>query len=314
MVTERLRQLGGRLGARLHAYEAENGPLPGLTPTRRASLVGQLVDSSRSNIYVEYLCAAGLSPQAADPLDVYWFNPLKAAIVRHREGEDDEAFWMIFLLTHLGRHRRARWRYVREIYGALGSGEPWSWQRVVGDVDEFRDWLDAHRSQLSDPSLPHGFGNHRKYESLAGWTEAGTGSVVASYIAWVGEPPQHRARFNEAIAAAGGDPEVAFDVLYRSMVAVHRFGRLARFDYLSMIGKVGLADIHPGKAYLQNSTGPLKGAQLLFQPAGQPKLTAAALEDKAAALRGHLGVTFDVLEDALCNWQKSPAEFKRFRG
>ena len=133
-------------------------------------------------------------------------------------------------------------------------------------------------------------------------------------MTWVGEPPQHHIRFDEALTAAGDGPEAAFGVLYRSMAAVHRFGRLARFDYLSMIGRVGLADIHPGKAYLQGSTGPLKGARLLFQPAGEPKLTAATLEDKAATLQFHLGVTFDVLEDALCNWQKSPAEFKRFRG
>jgi hypothetical protein len=31
-------------------------------------------------------------------------------------------------------------------------------------------------------------------------------------------------------------------------------------------------------------------------------------------LREELDVGFDVIEDALCNWQKSPAEFKPFRG
>jgi hypothetical protein len=263
---------------------------------------------------VEYLCAIDLSPQAADPSDVYWFNPLKAAIIRHREGEDDEAFWLVFLLTHFGKHRWARWRYVRDVYGAFGSGELWNWQRVAANVDEFRDWLDAHRAQLNDQSLTYGFGNHRKYESLAGWTEAGTGSVVASYVAWVGDPPQHRVRFGEAVAAAANDPDTAFDILYRSMVEVHRFGRLARFDYLIMIGRVGLANIRPGKTYLQNSSGPLKGARLLFQPDGEPEVPVATLEDKTATLRGHLGVTFDVIEDALCNWQKSPAKFKRFRG
>lgn len=264
-------------------------------------------------MYVEHLSAADLSPQAADPSNAYWFNPLKAAIIRHRRGEDDEAFWLIFLLTHFGRHRRARWRYVREVYGALGSGDPWNWSRVAANIDEFRDWLDAHREQLNAPSEPYGFGNHRKYESLAGWTDTGTGTVVASYVAWVGEPPDHRARFSEAVEAAGNNPEAAFDILYRSMVEVRRFGRLARFDYLSMIGRIGLADIRAGKAYLSGSTGPLKGARLLFQAAGEPELTVTALEDKTAALGSHLGVTFDVIEDALCNWQKSPAEFRQFR-
>ena len=67
-----------------------------------ASLIGQLADSSRVSMYVEHLRTASLSPQAADPSDG-WFNPIKAAIIRHREGDMDEAFWLIFLLTHFGR-------------------------------------------------------------------------------------------------------------------------------------------------------------------------------------------------------------------
>jgi hypothetical protein len=314
VVAERQRQLADRLADGFDAYEAAEGPLPGFTPARRTNLIRQLAESSRLSMYVEHLRTISLSPQAADPSDIWWFNPIKAAIIRRREGEDDEAFWMIFLLTHFGKHRRAGWRYVREVYGALGSDEPWTWQRVSADVIGFRNWLDAHRRQLSDPSVSHGFGNHRKYESLAGWTGAGTGSVVASYVAWVGDPPEHRVPFDGATASAENDPQVAFDVLYKSMVAVCRFGRLARFDYLTMIGRIGLADIHAGKAYLEGSTGPLKGARQLFQRAGEPNLTAAALEAKAAGLRAYLGVTFDVLEDALCNWQKSPTEFRRFRG
>lgn len=313
MVTERLQRLADRLDRGFGSYEADQGPLPGFTPARRASLVWQLVDSSRVTMYIEHLCGASLSPHAADPSDA-WFNPLKAAIIRHREGEEDEAFWLVFLRTHFGKHRRAGWRYVRDVYGALGSGEPWTWQRVAADVPAFRDWLDANQPQLTDVSRPRGFGNHRKYESLAGWTGTGTGTVVASYVAWVGVPPEHRVRFGEAAAAAGNDPQVAFDILYRSMSMVRRFGRLARFDYLSMIGKTGLAGVHPGKAYLQGATGPLKGARLLFQPAGAPALSVDALEEMLAALSTHLGITFDILEDALCNWQKSPDQFRPFRG
>ena len=40
----------------------------------------------------------------------------------------------------------------------------------------------------------------------------------------------------------------------------------------------------------------------------------AALEAALTPLRAELNVGFDVLEDALCNWQKSPDEFKPFRG
>ena len=251
MVTRWQQQLADRLASGFDAYEAEQGSLPGFTPPRRENLISQLIDSSRANMYLERIRSIDLSPEAANPSNVYWFNPLKAAIIRHRAGNDDEAFWLIFLRTHFGWHRKARWRYVREIYGACGSGELWTWRRVVSNIDEFRNWLDVHRSQLIPSNQRHGFGNHRKYESLAGWTEGGTGSVVASYVRWVGDPPQHHIRFDEASRAAGNNSEATFDILYQSMVAVRRFGRLARFDYLSMVGKIGFADIHPGKAYFK---------------------------------------------------------------
>jgi Alpha-glutamyl/putrescinyl thymine pyrophosphorylase clade 3 len=314
MVTERQRKLARQLAAGFDAYEAEVGPLQGLTPIRRAGLIRQLVESSRANLYIEHLRGVDLSPQAGDPSDVYWFNPVKAAIISHRGGDDEEAFWLIFLLTHFGKNRRAGWRYVREVYGALGSTQRWTWQRVAADIGAFRDWLDANRAKLNDPSLPHGFGNHRKYESLAGWTETGTGAVVASYLSWVGESRRQSVRVSEVMAAAHDDPESGFDALYRSMAQILRFGRLARFDYLSMIGRIGLATIRPGKAYLQNSTGPLRGARELFQRTEEAHLSVATLEEMTANLGGYLHVTFDVMEDALCNWQKSPAAFKRFRG
>lgn len=306
-------QLADELSAAFANYEDAAGPLPAFTVARRMSLVGQLVDSIRRNLYIEHLRVADLSINATDPANVSAFDPIKAAIIHHREGDEDEAFWMIFLLTHFGRNRQAGWRYVRDVYGALGSNRFWTWERIVGNIDAFRDWLDEHRAELQDASRPRGFGNHRKYESLAGWTAAGTGSVVASYRAWVGEPPQHRLRIAEVIAPAANDPEQAFELFFRSLDAVHRFGRTARFDYLSMVDKTGLAQISPGRAYLQGATGPLRGARLLFCPTG-PRLTVPELEDRAALLQRYLGVSFDVLEDALCNWQKSPTTFKPFRG
>ena len=179
-------QLAVRLTDRFESYEETEGSLPGLTTLRRDCLVQQLVDSSRSRWYVQYLLSRELSARAADPADA-WFNPVKAAIIRSREGDDDESFWLIFLLTHFGKHRRAGWKYVRNVYGALGMGDPWTWRRVTSDIILFRDWLARNRKALEDSSSSHGFGNHRKYESLDGWSDAGTGSVVASYVAWVGE-------------------------------------------------------------------------------------------------------------------------------
>jgi hypothetical protein len=97
------------------------------------------------------------------------------------------------------------------------------------------------------------------------------------------------------------------------MSAVKSFGRTARFDYLTMIGKLGLAPIEPGSAYLQGATGPVKGARLLFGDA-HAVLSLKELDIRLVQLGGELNVGMQVLEDALCNWQKSPQKFRPFRG
>jgi hypothetical protein len=296
----------------LAAYESEVGPLPGVdSPDHRNSFVRQLIDSVRRNLYVAHIVDADLSPLRCDPRSGK-FDPLKAAVLFKRSAEYDEAFWMLFLFVHFGRHRVARWRYAANIYGRVGGDGRWDWASVSDNIDGFRDWLDANAGMVMG-ARPHGFGNHRKYESLSGWSDAGTGAVVASYLDWVGPACTHLPTFEEATVSAGDDASAAYDTLFRSMTSVRRFGRTARFDYLSMAGKLGLADISPGRAYLLGSTGPLRGAKLLFDPPGASS-GASALDDRLIRLNEYLGLGFDALEDALCNWQKSPGIFRPFRG
>ena len=244
-----------RLLAALIACEASGLSLPGISaPERRETFVKQLVESEHRSWYVEHLLQMTISPHRADPTSTL-FDPLKASILQHRWGNLDEAYWMVFLYVHFGKHRRAGWRYARDVYGRLGNGR-WAWTAVSSDVGAFRTWLAANQAAL-EYAGPNGFGNHRKYESLDGWSAAGTGAVVASYVAWVRASGDHEVLMRSAVEVAKGDPKVAFDSLYRSMDSVHRFGRTARFDYLSMVGKLGLAPIAPGKATVIGATGPL---------------------------------------------------------
>lgn len=112
----------------------------------------------------------------------------------------------------------------------------------------------------------------------------------------------------------GQEPGETFDWLYRSMNQVQRFGRLGIFDYLTMLGKLGVAPIEPPSAYLSGATGPLKGARLLFANDPKGRLSAKTLDGYLKELDGQLGVGMQALEDSLCNWQKSPNKFTPFRG
>ncbi len=197
------------------------------------------------------------------------------------------------------------------MYGRLGDGTKWNWARVSTDTGGFRKWLTANFNILTRADVPGGFGNHRKYETLDPASPNGTATVVESYVKWVGPPRTHQELMGRACEEADGDPRTAFDYLYQSMDAVARFGRTARFDYLTMIGKLGLANIEAPSAYLNHATGPLRGAKLLF---GAGIENPASLDLWLVELDGYLGVGMQVLEDSLCNWQKSPSKFKPFRG
>ncbi len=282
--------------------------LPGIRSAQsREAFREQLLESIHRVRFVEVIRSRPISRRRADPNDDL-FDPLKAAILRQRRGDLEEAFWLIFLFVHFGRNAKGGWRYAREIYGRLGEGRLWDWESTSRDPAGFRKWLNAHQGRLRRPGA--GFGNHRKRESLDATSANGTGAAVESYVGWVGPERSHVQRFHTLVAEAGGDPRRAFETLYRSMDAVMRFGRLARFDYLAMIGKLGLATIVPDSTHLEGSSGPLNGARLLFGKNEQ----AQVLDDWLVELGEQLGVGMQVLEDALCNWQKSPNRFKPFRG
>lgn len=302
--------LAHRLEAGLLSFSRKRRSLPGIRASAtRAALLEQLVESIRRVKFIAVLRTRKLSDRRADPNDEL-FDPLKAAILHQRQGDIEEAFWLVFLFVHFGKHARGGWRYAREVYGRLGNGSRWDWARTRADPQGFRAWLDAHLAELKREGLPGGFGNHRKYQSLDAYSATGTGAAVETYVNWVGPPRTHQELMTQAWERASGSPHKAFDDLYRSMRTVASFGRMARFDYLTMVGKLGLAPIEPGSTYMWGSTGPLQGARLLFGSQESP----VDLDRWLVELNDQLKVGMQVLEDALCNWQKSPARFEPFRG
>lgn len=177
------------------------------------------------------------------------------------------------------------------------------------------DPVTAHERRLSGgDGVSRRFSNHRKYESLKASSAAGTAAVFDSYVQWVRPPRTHQDLIRDAHKLVGQNPKEVFNHLYVQMNAVRRFGRLAKFDYLTMLGKLGIAPIDPGSAYLGEATGPLRGARLLFTGNVHSALSGKILDQSLLTLDDHLQVGMQTLEDAICNWQKSPGKFISFRG
>lgn len=275
-------------------------PDPGTIDT----LALQYVASLRREAYYRLLQAKPISPDRANPNHPS-FDPERAVAFHMQQGNVDEAGWLIFLMTHFARPLSG-WQRLKDVYGRLGAGV-WDWATVTANPGAFHAWLGANWQTVGGK-----FGNHRKYESLRPTAKRPMRTSVDDYLAWIG-PAGHAAFFANAVHAAGNDPHIIFDHLYKSL-KVTGFGRLAKFDYLSLVGRYGLAPIAAGSAYLDGATGPSSGARLLIDGTSISPTPTAQLQATLDALDASLGVGMAVMEDALCNWQKSPRHFVHYRG
>lgn len=306
---DRDRVRGERFDTSLATYAVREHALPGIAdPAARGTFLAQLIDSLHRVEYPRRLLERPISVRRTDPGDEELFDPVRAAIYHVRQGNYDEACWLVFLFVTYGKAKRTGWRLIRDVYGRLGHGGRWDWATVAASPRAFAEWIVARAETLWPKGTPRPFGAHRQHETVAP-----TGRSVETYVAWIGAAG-HRAKFNTAVAANGGDPRRTFDALYRDMDSVHRFGRLGKFDYLTMLSKLDLAPIEPGSTYMAGATGPVAGARLLFGGDRVANMTVHRLDAQLADLDAHLGVGMQVLEDALCNWQKSPTRFRPFRG
>jgi hypothetical protein len=305
-------KLAQLLKTNLLVFDQQVISLPGIHGPRDLNcFLAQLVDSIRRVKYVEVIREKPLSNIYIDANNRF-FDPLKAASWHKKKGNIDEAFWLVFLLTHFGKNKKSGWRLLQEIYKGV-DGKNWTWENIVKDFNDFRHWLQRNQDRLK--FIGH-FGNHRKYQSLDAYSKTGTGVAIGSYIEWVGPEGMHKLVISRAKEQAGNDPRQLFSFLFQSMDNIISFGRMGKFDFLTMIGKLGLAAIEPGSTYMQGATGPKAGARLLFGGNKNAQLPESMLNEYLNKLDKHLNLYFgmQVLEDALCNWQKSPGDYIYFKG
>ncbi len=295
------------LQAGLVAFSRHTSLLGIVDARARSSLTRQMIDSLHRIAFVRRLGDRPIDPRRMDPTTDL-FDPIKAAFLHDRAGDKDEAAWLVFLSTHFGYHRRIKWELTRLVYGGLDEGPRWTWNRTSSDVDGFRRWHESHASRLA--GLP--FGNHRKYESLRPSAENNLADTIASYVNWVG-PNRGFTLMVADVDTPQSNSKMRFDRLYRASPIV-QFGRTAKFDFLTMIGKLNIADIEPPYPYLEGATGPTRGAKLLVAGDPQARASVSELSNIVVALGDSLGVGMQTMEDSLCNWQKSQFQYLPFRG
>lgn len=280
-------------------------PLPGVEDygTRRV-LALQVVASIRREDYYRYARERHAVSQRVDPRSQL-FNPEKGVGFFMQSGDVDEATWLAFLMTFFGKPHDDGWKLLRDVYGRLSAGEVWDWKSVSSDPKKFEEWLTENSESFCGK-----FGNHRKYMSLNPKSHhMSPASIISGYVRMIGEKG-HQAFFNNLLENQPNDP---FDTLFNEL-KIPSFGRLGKFDYLMMLSRYGIISMHPQSAYLRKSSGPIRGACLLFFGNTETQVHPDEIQDMLNDLDTYLNVGMAVLEDALCNWQKSPNKFKKFNG
>ncbi|HIE0145270.1 hypothetical protein JEQ03_14735 [Serratia marcescens] len=301
----------------LKKFHKDESPLNGLSSEEcYITFAMQLTDSIRRIRYVEITSNPDrdINPLRSEPNSDY-FDPLLSASLYHRAGNYDEACWLVFLSTHFGKNIKTGWQLCRDIYSGLGT-QIWTWNNITDNFEAFERWFKDSSDELMSTSTQRQYGNHRKYETLKNDSKRSIPRVFRSYIDFIGKTKSHAARFAEAEMIARS-PESLFELLYSNMRSVISFGRTAKFDYLTMLRKKNLLNIEPSHPFLTGSTGPIKGGRLLFNNNRENGDSINILNEKLSLLAEILPIEYlrmQVLEDALCNWQKSPDDYKYFGG
>lgn len=298
-------------------YEENNSKLKGLVGKMfYETFARQLIDSVRRVEYVKVIGERNISDLRCNPHSIL-FDPLRAAWLYKSAGNINEACWLIFLSTHFGKHKKLGWQLCADLYGGLGT-TVWSWDKVTSDFNSFDQWYKSASLEITRDNIVRRFGNHRKYESLRYNANRAPQKVFKSYINWIGGSHDHEVRFWEASNEINStNPNALFDCLYSSMKSVLSFGRTAKFDYLTMLAKFEIVDIDPLTLYLTGATGPKQGVNLLFYGKKSTNNTVQDLNHKVNELAKELPIaklSSQVLEDALCNWQKYPDKYIYFGG
>jgi hypothetical protein len=253
--------------------------------------LGKLAQQLRGSIDKRRKAAGLWSSEDLHPNDIAVL--IQAA---YKDGDLDEAYWRGFLAAHFGRCTSQIEDGTQDSAGQLlcgfGTEPKWTWQKVRHDETAFHKWL----SSQTDPLKSLRFGNHRKYESQ---NPGNLWRVIKSFFAKVKHRGGSPATLFKVDASEAGDAREKFSVLYWRLRGIKQFGRTGRFDWLTFLADLNVLEVYPDSCYIKGSTGPLKGAKRLWP--GRP---VKELEILANNLAECLKVSPQVVEDALCNWQK----------
>lgn len=210
-----------------------------------------------------------------------------------------DKIWILYLATYFGKSNKSKW--------VLFNRSSFRVNQSLITFTQIRKSPEIYYEYLNSIDLFEGtkFSNHRKYTKKS---LNGSKGLINSMNFMI----ENMEEFNRK-------QKITFSEFYKLSHKIPGFGRLASFDFTSTMAKCELNVEQPLSMYANNSTGPLKGLFLLLSVTKNStshqdqidlseKLTCWFLNNS------HIFMVAQVLEDAICNWQKSPIHYERYFG
>ncbi|MCB9231507.1 MAG: hypothetical protein H6581_07585 [Bacteroidia bacterium] len=212
----------------------------------------------------------------------------------------DTRIWFVYLATYFGKSNLSKWRLFNQAT-FREDNTLITVEGILKDREEYFDFLKG-RNLFQNAN----YSNHRKYTKKS---LEGNKGILFSFDFFLKNLALFRAPVNQN-----------FHKVYLNALKVPNFGRMAAFDFTCNLCKCRLYVDEPVSMYQAHSTGPLSALKDMLFYAGvtsPEKSLAISLGDELLdwfSANSNIYMLAQVLEDSICNWQKSPIRHIRYFG
>lgn len=207
--------------------------------------------------------------------------------------------WILYLATYFGKSNQSGWKLFNR--ATFDTNEAiMLFQVIQKDLDKYFRYLASF-----DFFDGCSYSNHRKFTVKRLTGEKGVFESMEYFVKNINQYSfEHR---------------IDFHSIYKMAQKIPNFGRLAAFDFASSLVKCGFHVGEPESMYGENSTGPLNAVGLLLRLTNGDSSQKGKLQLCSDLMEwfqknSNIFMVGQVLEDAVCNWQKNPSKYIWYKG
>ena len=286
---------------KLREFDTHIYPLPGLESGEALKSFASALCNAIDEVLIASEPLGLVTSGEVFDYDSSKFDPLLTAMWHCNLGKIEEACWLLFLCSYFGKHPKKGWNFLRSVYSAFDGKIPWNWSQVSGRSEEFGNWLLFNQPELKKI---RGLGNAYKYYTFDRNKAIEMVAQIQSYIVWVKSKVNHVKLFGDIPDYHAIEPSASFQYCYQEMSVQTALKKSVQFDYLALIGNLGIARIQPGHLYLNDILLPKRGTKWLFDIKKSDKIPVSELNMRMSLLVNYLELPFgiQIVQKALGKW------------